>query len=517
MYLRAALAIALLCSFGVSANAQQVPAVLDANPSAGAISVPEEVPLAGISVAGTDADGTRSFVIQAAGLTLGQTLMIPGDPALAEAIRNVFDLGLFSDVKIVETQRTDDGVYLEIVVREEPRLADFNIQGVRKRHARDLTEEAPLLRGTTVRPGDIERTKQIISDYYYDRGYMLADVSVSQSISPTGQLQLDFHVHRGPRVEVDQIIVEGNEAISDRRIRRSMSNTKEDRWWRFWKASTFNESEFEEDLGSIIDYYNERGFYDAQVVEDSFAVLNGEDPRVDVKIVLHEGPQYHIRNIEWEGNTVYPNSLLTQALGFDKGDVFNQSRLDQNLYGNRQSTDIMSLYMNRGYMRFNVVPTITVVEGDSLDLHLDVTEGDVYEFGEINIVGNTKTNEHVIRRELYTVPGQTFSREAITESIRRLSQLNYFTQESLSAGPSVDIDDSRRVVDLLYRVEEQGSDQLELSGTWGRFGLILMLRFSFNNFSSSKMFDADGWRPVPTGDGQRLSAGVRLRISSEST
>lgn len=509
MYLRAFIAIALAFVIGGSAHAQQVPLVLDANPPTGALTAPEEVTIIGISVVGVEGEGTRSFVLQAAGLSVGETLIIPGDPALADAIRNVFDLGLFSDVKIVESDRDEEGIHLEIQVREEPRLADFTIQGVRNRHARDLSEESPLLRGTTVRPGDVERTRQIITDYYYDRGYMLAEVDVAQSVSETGQVQLDFHVQRGPRVEVDEIIVEGNEEISDRRIRRRMQDTKEDRWWRFWRASTFNQDEFEDDLDRVIEYYNQRGFYDAQVLRDSVALLNGDDPRVNVKLVLREGPQYHIRNVEWDGNTVYSDQFLSQALGFERGDVFDQSRMDQNLFGNRQSSDVASLYMNRGYMRFNLVPSITVVEGDSLDINLDVTEGDVYEFGEINILGNTKTNEHVIRRELYTVPGQTFSREAITESIRRLSQLNYFTQESLAAGPGVEIDDSRRVVDLTYRMEEQGSDQLELSGTWGRFGLILMLRFSFNNFSSSKMFDADGWRPVPTGDGQRLSVGVQ--------
>ncbi len=509
MHLHAVLAITLIFFFGGSAYAQQVPIPRGETAPASSVITPDELRIASISVAGVEAEGTQAFVLQAAGLSTGETILIPGDPALGDAIRNVYDLGLFSDVKIVETRRDEDGVHLQIRVQEEPRLANFEIHGVRNRHARDLSEESPLLRGTTVRPGDIERTKQIIQNYYYDRGYMLAEVFAQQSVGEGGQVQLDFHVERGPRVEVEKIHVDGNEEVSDRRIRRRMSNTKEDRWWRFWKSETFNREEYEEDLEQVIDYYNENGFYDAQIVSDSVALLNGQDPRLAIRLVLREGPQYRIRNVQWDGNTVYSDAFLTQALGFERGDVFDQRRMEQNLFGNRQSSDVASLYMNRGYMRFNLVPTISVAEGDSLDLHLDVTEGDVYEFGEINILGNTKTNEHVIRRELYTVPGQTFSREAITESIRRLSQLNYFTQESLAAGPGVDIDDSRRVVDLTYRIEEQGSDQLELSGTWGRFGLILMLRFSFNNFSTSKFFEADGWRPVPTGDGQRLSVGVQ--------
>lgn len=469
--------------------------------------------VAEVAVEGVEDEGTRSFVRQASGIQVGDSLDLPLDPAVAEAIRNVYNLGLFSDVRIVETERSAEGVHLEIQVRSEPRLAEFRIEGIPNRRANELREKMPLLRGTPVRPGDLDRSKQIIAEYYEGRGNLLVDVDVSRALGPDNTVDLVFHVDPGPRVTVGQIVVDGNEAFSDSRIRGQMKNTRERRWWRFWSRETVSEEELEEDVQRVLDYYNQRGFYDARVVRDSIGVRNGDGAEAVVYLEVHEGPQYHVRTIEWEGNTVYSDAYLTQALGFERGDVFNQRQLEQNLFANRQSSDVASLYMNRGYMRFNVQPHIRVVPGDSLDLRIEVMEGDVYEFGDISIAGNTKTNEHVIRRELYTVPGQVFSREAIQESIRRLSQLNYFSQESLSQGPSVEIDDARRVVDLTYRVEEAGSDQLELSGTWGRFGLILMLRFSFNNFSTSKMLDADGWRPVPTGDGQRLSLGVQTNGS----
>jgi outer membrane protein insertion porin family len=260
----------------------------------------------------------------------------------------------------------------------------------------------------------------------------------------------------------------------------------------------------------VVDFYRERGYYDAQIVRDSFYV-DAEDgrPEVIVELEVREGAQYHIRNIEWEGNTVIPEDVLSASLGFSPGDVYNSQKLEQNLFMNRSSTDVASLYMNRGHMRFNVQPTIRVVEGDSLDIHLDVFEGDVYAFGTIDIAGNTKTKEHVVRRELYTVPGQTFSRESIQESMRRLSQLQYFDAESMAAGPGIEIDEGRKTVDLKYNLEEVGSDQLELSGTWGRFGLILMLRFGFNNFSAQNLFNKDAWKPLPSGDGQKLSVGLQ--------
>jgi outer membrane protein insertion porin family len=469
--------------------------------------------VAAVSVEGVEDEGSRSFIRQASGLEVGDTLALPLDPSVAEAIRNVYNLGLFSDVRVVEQERTDDGVHLLIQVQAEPRLADVQIVGMSKRRANELREKMPLLRGTPVRPGDLERSKQIILEYFEGRGNLLAEVNVVREVSPENTVQLVFNVDPGPRVTVSEIVVDGNEAFSDSRIRGRMKNTRERRWWRFWSRETISEEELQEDIARVLEYYNQRGYYDARVVRDSIAVRNGNDPEAVVFLEVHEGPQYHVRNVEWEGNTVYSDAVLNATLGFERGDVFDQRKLEQNLYANRQSSDVASLYMNRGYMRFNVQPNIRVVEGDSLDIRIDVMEGEVYQFGDISIAGNTKTNEHVVRRELYTVPGQVFSREAIQESIRRLSQLNYFSQESLSQGPSVDIDDARRVVDLTYRVEEQGSDQLELSGTWGRFGLILMLRFSFNNFSTSQMFEADGWRPIPSGDGQRLSLGVQTNGS----
>lgn len=472
---------------------------------------PQPHEILGISVVGVENETTRNFVQQTSGLRVGQSVLLPGDQAFADAIRNIYRLGLFSDVRIVEERRAGSGVFLAIEVKEEPKLAEYTFEGVKKGHRDDLQKEVPLLRGMPVRPAEIERSIQVVRDFYRDKGYLLAEVGVEREQTPEGTVRLRFVVDRGPRVEVGDIGIAGNDEISDFRLRRRMKETKEDRWWRFWSAATFDRDKYEEDLRNLVNYYNQKGFYDAQIVHDSVYV-RGEasgEPEVVIEITVDEGPRYHIRNIEWEGNTVYTDAFLTQSLGFEKGDVYNSQQLEQNLYANRQSSDVSSLYLNRGYMRFNVQPTIRVVEGDSLDLFFEVVEGDVYEFGDIKIAGNTKTKEHVIRRELYTVPGQTFSREYIQESIRRLSQLNYFTQESLQQPPGIEIDEEAKQVHLTYTLAEASSDQLELSGTWGSFGLVLMLRFSFNNFSAQNLFERDAWRPLPSGDGQQLSLAVQ--------
>jgi len=339
---------------------------------------------------------------------------------------------------------------------------------------------------------------------------MLAEVEVRRDETPENGVNLEFVVDRGPRVEVEDIIVKGSHDISASKLRKKMDETKEDRWWRFWSRATFKRDDYEKDKELIIQYYRDKGYYDARILSDSvYLDTSGDEPGVIVEVEVHEGPQYHVRDIDWEGNTIYPDEALTQALGFEKGDVYNESQLEENLYGNRRSSDVSSLYMNRGYMLFRVQPEVRVVQGDSLDITFEVQEGDVFEFGEITIAGNLKTKEHVIRRELYTIPGETFSRDAIQESMRRLSQLNYFNQESLAAGPNIQIDEEDKEVDLGYTLEEVGSDQLELSGTYGRFGLVLMLRFGFNNFSIQDVFEPGAWKPLPSGDGQQLSVSLQ--------
>ena len=473
------------------------------------IQQPEPMEILGVSVEGVESEGVRSFVVQSSGLDVGQTVTVPGDPVLADAIRSIYRTNLFADVKIVEERREGNGVYLSIQVEEVPKLVDFTFEGMKKGHRKDLEKEVPLIKGVPVRPGDIERSKQVIENFYKDKGYLLAEANVERQTSPQG-VGLAFSVERGPRVEVGDIVVEGNEEISGRKIRKQMKETKEDRWWRFWSRASFDDAAFEEDLQKVVDYYNEKGYYDAKIVRDSVYLENASgDPELVVQLRVHEGPQYHIRNIEWEGNTVFPDGVLTRSLGFETGDAYNLRKLEENLYANKQSTDVASLYTNRGYMRFNFQQSTQVVEGDSLDLVFDVFEGEVYDFGDINIAGNDKTKEHVIRRELYTIPGQTYSREAVMESIRRLSQLSYFDQEALAGGPSMEVNDATKTVEMTYNVEEVGGDQLELSGTWGRYGLILMLRLGFNNFSAQNLFKGSAWKPLPSGDGQKLSLGIQ--------
>ncbi len=464
----------------------------------------------GITVEGAASEGTRNIVLQASGLRTGQEVTLPLDASFSDALHDVYKLNLFTDVKLVEERRVADGVFLRFDVKEAPRLKDYRFEGVKKGWRDDLRKELPFIKGARLSDTDLRRAELAIRQFYARKGFPLAQATATTTTNDDGSLDVLLRVARGARVQIGDIILTGNEQVSDRKLRGTLKNTKPKAWWKLWGHSTFKEDKLDEDLENLASYYHKRGYYDAHVVSDTHYVRveNGK-PEVVLDIRVHEGPQYHVRDVEWEGNTLYTDEALSNTLGIARGDVFNQERFDANLMGNRQQNDVTSLHKNQGYLLFNVRPTVRVAPGDSVDLLLDVYEGDLYDFGAVRIAGNDKTKEHVIRRELYTIPGQPYSNEAIIESIRRLSQLNYFNAETLQKGPGMDVKDDSRTVDLTYNVEEVGGDQLELSGTYGRIGLILQLRVTFNNFSAQNLFNGSAWSPLPMGDGQQLSLAVQ--------
>jgi outer membrane protein insertion porin family len=463
-----------------------------------------------IRVVGVEDQQKRQFVEQSSGLARGQEITLPSGDAIAQAIRSVYDLRLFSDVSIHRTAQSGNKVTLTIKVTPEPTLASYELRGIDGGDREDLKKEMPLLKGSPVRPSDVERSKQVIKNFYEKEGYLRTEVDVERSVSDN-RVNLTFNVDRKEEIEVHRIRFSGNEEFDDGDLRGAMEETTENRWWRIWKGETFDRSLYEEDLERVIDHYREHGYYDAQVVQDSVYYTGDDGLGIDVEV--REGSRYYVSDIDWEGNTVYDDRVLSEQLGLSEGDVYNGKALDENLYGGGRESGVLGLYMDRGYMRADVQPTVRVVGEDSLDITMDVREGEVYTFGDIDISGNTKTKDYVIRRELYTVPGNRFSRSSIQESIRRLNQLDYFSQESLSGGPDISVDEEEKEAELTYSVEEVGSDQLQLSGTFGQFGLVLQLGFQFNNFSAQNMFEADAWRPLPSGDGQKLSVNVRTNGS----
>jgi outer membrane protein insertion porin family len=515
---RLLLLLCVLLAVATPAEAQGIPQP----PGQTTATTPQSYEILGLSVEGVTDESARQFVLSSSGLQVGQQVTLPGDPVISDAIRRLYELGNFSDIDVVAERFVGDGVFLRIDVEEVPRLGEVVFEGVKGGDRDELREQVPLLRGRALRPADIERSEQVIREYFAEKGYRLVSIDTERETTAEGNVKLTFDISRGRKIEIGEVRIRGNEAFGEGTLQKQLENTPEDRWWRFWGASTFDEQEFEEDKQNLIAYYNDRGYYSARVLQDSvYLDRNGDEPELVVDILVEEGPQYHIRNIDFDGNAEYTDAQLRAAFGIESGELYNRSKLERNLYYNPEHTDITSLYSDRGYLRFNIQPQISEVAGDSLDITFEIDEGDVYEFGEITIRGNTRTKDHVIRRQIRTVPGQTYSRQSIERSIRELIQLGYFDQTKLAEGPRVQIDEETKKVDLTYNLVETGGDQLELSGGWGGggFGLILQARVAFNNFSIQNLFDGSAWRPVPSGDGQQLALSVQtsgLRYQSYS-
>ncbi|HEX8385747.1 MAG TPA: outer membrane protein assembly factor BamA [Rubricoccaceae bacterium] len=494
--------LGLLLAFGLAPAAAQTSA-----PAAAAAPAPYEV--LAVTVEGATDEASSNLARQISGLRPGAQVQLPWDPSFSEAVRALYTRGGYSDASVVVSQVVGQGVFLTVRVTEQPKLAQYTIEGLSSGDQDDLRDQIPLLRGRAVRPADVERGKIAIEAFLRSKGYRTPVVTAAQTPSTDGRVDLVYTVERGGRQTVADVVFTGNTAFSERTLRRQLKGTPESRWWRFWKRATFNDDAFQTDLDALVRFYNDRGYYGARVVSDS-VYTRPEDGGLVVQVALEEGPRYAIRNVVFEGNTLFTDAQLAAALDVQSGDVYNRTRLERNLLYSPNHTDIASLYTDRGYLRFDAQQQTTVVPGDSLDLYFEVTEGDVYEFGEVNIAGNTRTKEHVIRRELRTVPGQPYSRQAIERSVRELSTLNYFDPASFGNGPAMSVNDADQTVDLTYSLAEKSSDQLELSGGWGGggTGLILTARVTFANFSVQNLLRGRG-NPMPSGDGQQLALQVQ--------
>jgi outer membrane protein insertion porin family len=455
----------------------------------------------------------ESYVISSSGLRVGERVTIPGEQ-ISNGIKQLFRSGLFSDVQITH-ERVSGGVKINIHVQEQPRLQRYEIIGVRRSQRRDLRERLNLISGLAFTNSVRNQALNTINRYYRERGYWGTTVEISEEISDEARnrVSVTFEIDPGERIKVREINFVGNEQFSDRRLRRAFSEIKQDRWWRIFKRHVFTQDDYEEGIANVLQFYRDRGHRDVRIIEDSVFVDTWRRSKDGVffDIEIEEGPQYRIRNIEWEGNTVYTDEQLTAFFGFEKGDIFNETRFEQNYSYKPDDSDIRSLYENIGYLFFQIFPDITVVEGDSLDVTFEIIEDEIATIREVTFTGNTKTHDDVVRRTLRTVPGQTYNRSAIVRSIRELGQLGYFNPEGIQ--PDLQPDRENRTVDIIYQLDEtQGTDNFEFSGGFGgrQIGVILAARVNFNNFSVRRMFEPGGWAPIPSGDGQRLSLGVQV-------
>jgi outer membrane protein insertion porin family len=462
-------------------------------------------------IGGVTVSGVRfldpNALIGISGLRLGQEITVPGDE-LKLAVQKLWQQGLFSDVRISITKTSMDTVFLDIFLQERPRISSVKYNGLKKSESQDLVEKINLPVGSQVTPYLLNTARKIIVDHFVEKGYLHTEVNYIQKDDPdqANNVMLTVDVNKKEKVKISEIKFIGNEYFETSKLLRKMKGTKIKNM-NFFRASKFIEDKFEEDKLKLTTFYNDNGFKDFSIVSDS--LYPTVENRVGLVIKVDEGDQYFLRNVSWVGNSVYPKEFLEAKFNVKKGTVYNQSLIEDRLNGSGGAQDaVSSVYQDYGYLFSRLTPVEAKVENDSVDLEIRIFEGDQAYLNDILISGNTRTNEHVARRELYTLPGDLFSKEKIIRSIRQLGVIGHFDPEKINPTPLPDI--ANGTVDLLYKLEERANDQFEISGGWGAGMLVGTVGVRFNNFAMRNFFDLKEWKPYPSGDGQSLS----LRIQS---
>lgn len=422
---------------------------------------------------------TPSAIISFSGLRVGDRITLTSD-VIAKAIRNLMDRRLFSDVKIYADEVRGNEATLIIVVREYPRVAAVDFTGHDELSDDDLDELVTIRPGDIASPYELDRTRAKVREKYSEEGYLFTGVTASQSPSAdTGRVDVLFTIDEGPEVKIGDITFSGNQAFDESDLEGAMEDIQEKSWWQVWRSSKFDQEQLKNDEKRIVDYYRSRGYIDAGVVDDSISI-NPQSGRADIQISVSEGKQVHLRSVGITGNTVYSNEQILRRLDADLGEPYDQVMMEKNLKGNEEQTDVASLYLDNGYLSFNAQLLEQRVTSDSIDVIVKITEGGQSSIRYVSIEGNTKTKDKVIRRELYTRPGDTFSKASVIRSLRNLANLNYFNPERLQ--PDVQPVDATSV-DVVYQVEERPSDTFNASVGLSSQGVTGMLGLSFNNFS----------------------------------
>ena len=465
-------------------------------------SAPKRYEIAGITVSGID-NYEDYVLIGLSGLSVGQVITIPGDE-ITNAIKRYWKHGLFSNVSITIEKVVGDQAYLNIALTQRPRLSQLNFNGVKKSEKEDLEAKLNFRQGNQVTPNMIDRAKIVIKRYYDDKGFKNAEVNIIQRDDAVekNSLILDINIDKKEKVKVNKIYITGNSALEEKELKKAMKKTNEKGYWRdFFRPKKFTDNLYDEDKQLLISKYNEHGYRDAHIVVDS--VVPFDDKTVDVYIQVEEGNQYHIRSINWVGNTVYESQGLSEVLRMKAGDVYNQKKLDERVQMDEDA--IGNLYYNNGYVFARVEPVEINVTADSVDLEMRVLEGPQATINRVRIAGNDRLYENVIRRELMTKPGDLFSRDALMRSARELQQMGHFNPESIS--PDVKPDYSNGTVDVNWMLESKNNDQVEFSLGYGQTGVIGKIALKFTNFSMYNLFHkSDNYRAfIPQGDGQTFS------------
>ncbi len=511
MLLLKRLFFATLLTFGLSSYLLQAQDIELTDPTD---LVPSEYTITKVEIEGNESTRAQ-FIKNASTLVEGSKIVYPGDK-LNRAISRLYRSGLFSDIKIYVTERVGSNISFLIEVEEQPRILNYKLKGIKRSERKDLEDLLLLTPGTVITEAAIGQAKNTIKRFYRNKGFWYTEITTEtkEVENVEDRVRLIINIDPGSKLEIKDIDFIGNDSFSDRKLRRKIKPLKQDAWWKIFGKKVFKEEDFEEGKESVLAFYRENGFTDVRILKDTVYTflhkgLFKEKKGLKVEITLEEGPKYKVRNITWEGNTVYTDEQLTEVLGFEKGDVFNQKKFEEN-YSIGESS-VSSIYQNIGYLFFQAVPNISKVAEDSLDIHFDIYEDETATIEQVGFTGNTRTHDDVVRRTLRTVPGAKYSREAIIRSIRELGTLGFFDPQNIE--PDIIPNRQTKTVDINYRLDDsQSTSNFEFSGGYGgpTIGVILSARVNFNNFSIQRAFEKGGWTPIPAGDGQKLSLGVQV-------
>lgn len=468
---------------------------------------PQEYTLGPIRVEGAD-NYDHNAIRLIAGLRQGSQITVPGEK-ITKAVKNLWEEGIFSDVEIYAEKEVAGVLYLVIKLAPRPKLSRFRFTGIPRREVDKVREEISLFSGKTITENLVFATKSRIRGYFREKGHYNVTVDINR-VTDTLIMNSEIffiHVEKGEKVRIGELNIEGNNAVPTWKLRMAMKDTKQKAFWRFFKRSKFSQSAYKRDKEAMMTKFTKVGLRDAEIAFDTVYLADSKNLHLDIKI--DEGEKYYFGDIEWIGNTKFRSTFLDTILGIKKGDLYNQELLEQRLQMSQDGRNISSLYRDRGYLFFNLIPVETSVENHMINYQMRIIEGKEARVKRVIISGNTKTNDYVIRREIRTKPGDLFNQNDIIRTQRELAQLGYFNEQAFQINPIPNPTDG--TVDIEYVVEEKSSDQIELSGGYGGTGLdgrgriIGTLGLTFNNFSTKNFFKKGAWAPLPGGDGQRIS------------
>lgn len=473
---------------------------------------PRTVVIGGIAVSGVQ--GYEDYMLSGiSGLSVGQTITVPGND-ITDAVKRYWKHGLFSDVSISADSIVGNKIYLNIYLQTLPRVSEINYIGLKKSEREAMETKLGLLKGGQVTPNTISRAKFLAKKYFDDKGFNNADIDIMQrdDVSNKNSVILDVIVDKKAKMRVRHIEIVGNKALSDKKIKGSLFTKgafkkihESGKFGNIFKSKKYTPERWKEDKRNLIKKYNEYGFRDAVILEDS--VWNVDDKHVNILVKVDEGTKYYLRNITWVGNTVYATDYLNALLGMKKGDVYNQTLMSKRL--TEDDDAVGNKYWNNGYLFYNLQPTEVNIVGDSIDLEMRITENQQARLNHVRINGNDRLYENVVRRELKTKPGDLFSKEALMRSARELASMGHFDPEKVN--PDVKPDPENGTVDINWNLEQKSNDQIEFSLGWGQNGLIGRVGLKLNNFSIRNLFNKNSERRgiLPIGDGEVLSLGVQ--------